>query len=79
MTAGEIKLICLLWIFAIQHKYFEEIYSALQHKRKNCLQMQLGLKVDEFQILRCYARYANAVITNEMKYPKLLPRRIHFT
>ena len=79
VTAGEIKLICLLWIFAIQHKYFEEIYSALQHKRKNCLQMQLGLKVDEFQILRCYGRYANAVISDEMKYPKLLPRRIHFT
>ena len=63
-------------VFAV---YFEEIYSALQHKRKNCLQMQLGLKVDEFQILRCYGHYANAVITDEMKYPKLLPHRIHFT
>ena len=41
--------------------------------------MQLGLKPDEFQILRCCGRYANAVITDEMKYPKLLPRGIHFT
>ena len=41
--------------------------------------MQLGLKVDEFQILRCYGRYVKAVITDQMKYPKLLPLRIHFT
>ena len=67
VTASEIKLICLLWIFVIQHKYFEEVYSALQYKKRNCLQMQLGLKVDEFQILRCYRCYANAVITDEMK------------
>ena len=79
MTARKIKLICLLWIFVIQHKYFEEVYSALQYKKRNCLQMQLGLKVDEFQILRCYGRCANAVITDEMKYPKLLPRGTHFT
>ena len=79
VTASEIKLICLLWIFVTQHKYFEEVYSAIQYKKRNCLQMQLGLKPDEFQILRCYRRYANAVITDEMKYPKLLPRGIHFT
>ena len=41
--------------------------------------MQLGLKVDKFQILRCYGRYANAAIAEETKYPKLLPRRVHFT
>ena len=79
VTAGEIKLICLLWIFVIQHKYFEEVNSALPYKKRNCLQMRLGLKVDEFQILRCYGCYANAVITDEMKYPKLLPRGTHFT
>ena len=48
-------------------------------KRKNCLQMQLRLNIDEFQILRCYGRYTNAAITEEMKYPKLLPRKAHFT
>ena len=41
MTAREIKLICLLWIFVIQHKYFEEVYSALQYKKRKCLQIQL--------------------------------------
>ena len=46
-----IKLVCLLWIFAIQHRYFEEVYAALKDKGKNCLQMQLGLNTDEFQII----------------------------
>ena len=36
------------------------------------------MKVDEFQVLRCYGRYANAAIANEMKYPLVLPHRIHF-
>ena len=79
IIAKEIKLVCLLWIFSIQHRYFEEVYAALQDKRKNCLQLQLGLNIDEFQILRCYGCYTNAAITEEMKYPKLLPHKAHFT
>lgn len=72
-------MVCLLWIFAIQHRYFEEVYAALKDNRKNCLQMQLGLNIDEFQILRCYGHYTNATITEEMKHPKLLPLKAHFT
>ena len=71
-------MVCLLWIFAIQHRYFEEVYAALKDKRKNCLQMQLRLNIDEFQILRCYGCYTNAAITEEMKYSQLLPRKAHF-
>ena len=29
-------------------------------------------------IFKYYGSYANAAITEEMKYPKLLPRRVHF-
>ena len=65
-------------VVTVQHKHFQEVYLALNDKRKCCLQMQLGLKVDEFQILRCHGRYANAAITEEMKCPKLLPRRTYF-
>ena len=32
-----------------------------------------------YTVLRCYGRYANAAIAEETKYPKLLPRRVHFT
>ena len=77
IIAKEIKLVCLLWIYVIQHRYFEEVYAALKDKRKDSLQMQLGLNIDEFQILRCYEHYTNVTITREMKYPKLLPRKAH--
>ena len=51
----------------------------LPHKiKQKILYKDNGLKADDFQILRCYGRYANAAITEEMKYPKLLPQ-IHFT
>ena len=80
VMAGEVILSHLWWIFAIQHKYFEEVYSAFRIKEKIAyIQIQLGLKVDEFQILRCYGCYANAPITEEMKYPKLLRCKTYFT
>ena len=41
--------------------------------------MQLGLNIDEFQILRYYGHYTNAAITEEMKYPKLLRHKAYFT
>ena len=72
-------MVYLLWIFAIQHRYFEEVYAALKDKRKNCSQMQLGLNVDKFQILRCYGHYTNAAITEEIKYPKLPSHKAHCT
>ena len=41
--------------------------------------MQLGLKVDQFDILRCHGRYSHAELSEEVKYPKLLPRHEYFT
>jgi len=40
--------------------------------------MQLGLEIDDFGILRCHGHYLHSKLS-EMKYPKLLPRREHFT
>ena len=50
----EIKNINLLWVYVIQHRKFHEVFSAIQKHQRNCLQQQLGLKLDEVGILRCY-------------------------
>jgi len=38
------------------------------------LQKQLGLKFDEFNIMRCYGWLLNAEMSDAAKYPMLLPR-----
>ena len=35
------------------------------HNKKHCLQKQLGLKIIQFEILRCYGRYLHADLTEE--------------
>ena len=75
----EIKNVNLLWVYVIQHRRFYDVFSAIQKRQRNCLQQQLGLKLDEVGILRCYGRYSNAIINEDTKYPKLLPRYEHFT
>ena len=45
----------------------------------NCLIQQLGLKVDELGILRCYGRFLNVEVNENARYPKLLPRHVRFT
>ena len=37
------------------------------------------MKLDEFGILRCYGRYANADVDIETKNPKLLPCKHQFS
>ena len=41
--------------------------------------MQLGLKVSQFDILRCHGRFSHAELIEEVKYPKLLPHHEYFT
>ena len=74
----EIKLVSLLWIYTIQCHHYRDVFIALKNNKRNCLQKQLGLQEDEFGILRCHGRYANADISEETKFPKLLPRRNYF-
>ena len=75
----EIKLVSLLWIYTIQCYHYRDVFIALKNNKRNCLQKQLGFQEDEFGILRCHGRYANADISEETKFPKLLPRRNYFT
>ena len=40
---------------------------------------QLGLELDEDSLIRCHGHFVNAELPEEVKYPKLLPRKQHFT
>ena len=79
ITMQEIKLLAILWVYTIQHHYYKDIFLALKKNKRHCLQKQLGLQEDEYGILRCHGRYANADISEDMKCPKLLPRKDFFT
>ena len=79
ISAQEVKLSSLLWTSSIQRRQYGEVFVAIKNKRRHCLVMQLGLNTDEHDVLRCYGRYLHADMTEEAKYPKLLPRREHFT
>ena len=68
----------LLWISFIQHKSYSDVFTVIKNK-KHCLQMQLGIKMDEFDVLICQGRFSNVDIDEETKRPKLLPRHEPFT
>ena len=79
VSTKEIQLLGLLWIRFIQQHCYEEVFTALKENKKHSLIHQLGLKKDEYGILRCYGRYTNADTSIEAKNPKLLPRKNCFT
>ena len=43
----------------------------------NCLQLQLGLKIDGFGVMSCHGHFQNADIPEGATCPKLLPRQEH--
>ena len=79
ISAGDVKLAAMLWVYCIQQRKLSDVVLAIKMKRKHCLIQQLGLKFDNIGLLRCYGRYLNAEIDESSKFPKLLPRREHFT
>ena len=79
VSPREIQLLGLLWIRFIQQHCYEEAFTALKENKKYSLIHQLGLKKDEYGILRCYGRYTNADTSIEAKNRKLLPHKNCFT
>jgi len=69
----------LLWVYVVQHRTFADVFRALITKQKNGLQKQLGLELDKYGILRCHGRFLNAELSEDTKYPKLIPRHEYFT
>ena len=79
LTAGELRRAKLVWDLYIQRKCYSEEIQAIQQRKRTNLGEQLNLQLDHQDILRCYGRYKNANLGDEVKYPKLLPKKEHHT
>ena len=79
LSIDEIQKAKLLWELHIQRKHYYDTIKNLSKGKKDNLQRQLNLKLDENGIIRCYGRFANAEITQGAKSPKILPRKEYFT
>ena len=77
--SDEIRNATLLWLYVIQHRKYHEVLNDIEQHRKNCIQQQLGVKIDDIGLLRCYGRLGNADLNEDTKNPKLLPRYERFT
>ena len=63
----------------IQRRQFCDVFTAIRRGDRNCLQIQLGLKIDEFGVMRCHGRFQNSDIPEGARCPKLLPCQEHLT
>ena len=79
LTAGELRRAKLVWDLYIQRKCYSGEIQAIQQGKRTNLGEQLNLQLDHQDILRCYGRYKNANLDDEVKYPKLLPQKEHYT
>lgn len=68
-----------LWIKYIQKKHYNDSIIAIKNNKKNGICGQLGLFLDDCDILHCQGRYKHAEVSEEAKYPKLLPSKCYFT
>ena len=51
----------------VQRYQFKDVFVAISKKKKHCLIQQLGLKVDELGILRCYGRFLNVEVNMKIQ------------
>ena len=79
LTSAEISEAETMWVLYIQRKHFQEVFTAIENKKTNNLQRQLGLYRDEKGILRCKGRLENADLSEAARHPILLPKNDRLT
>ena len=81
LNASEIHNSSKLWIKCCQELAFPDEICAIQQKRTNSSKVsrlrQLGLYLDEDNLIRCQGRIHNASLSDSSKFPYLLPNN-HF-
>lgn len=79
LKSCEIKRAELKWLLYIQRKCFQKDIMSIQQEQKSNLQRQLGLVIDEQNLLRCVGRLEHAGISEGSRKPILLPGKQHLT
>ena len=67
LSTDEIQKAKLLWEAHIQRKHYSDTIKNLSKGKKDNLQRQLNLKLDENGIIRCHGRLANAEMKDSTK------------
>ena len=81
-ATDQVHSVCMariLWEYAVQNRQYLNVLNDMRKGKRNNLQRQLGLQIDEWGLLRCYGRYSNANLSFNAKYPKVIPRLEYFT
>ena len=79
LSSDELKKAEQMWLVHVQRKHFYGVHNDIKMNKKNNLQKQLGLFLDENGLLRCRGRLGNASLTEGAKFPILLPKTDRLT
>ena len=76
VSFNDIKAAKLCWVFVIQGRNFANVFNAIKTGQNK---ETVGFKSDKFNVIRCHGQFLNADLSEDAKYPKLLPRQEYFT
>ena len=74
LDATEITNAETLWTKFVQRQQYGEVVDSINKSKRNNLQYQLGIYVDQHGLLRCGGRLDNAELCESAKHPILLPK-----
>ncbi len=79
LTANNVLVATFTIHRSLQHEHFHDVFIALRSDTSHHLIDQLGVVIDQFGLLRCGGRLAHADLSNDTKFPILLPARANIT
>ncbi|MCG7879158.1 MAG: reverse transcriptase domain-containing protein [Candidatus Thiodiazotropha endolucinida] len=75
LTKDEVEKVEQMWVLHIQRMNFEDVFHSITSRKRNNLQTQLGVYVDDDGILRCKGRLEYSSLTEAARHPILLPNK----
>ena len=69
----DIRSARFFWVYIVQRRRYADVFCAIAKKQRNGLRKQLGLMLNDYDILTCHGKFLNVEMSEEAKYPKLLP------
>ena len=79
LDATEITNAETLWTKFVQRQQYGEVVDSINKSKRNNLQYQLGIYVDQHGLIRCGGRLDNAELCESAKHPILLPKGHTYT